>query len=159
MTKHPIRIVAIVGLAGSGKTTATEYLTSKGIPKIKLSGHQSPDEIQKQISNLSDAGQHSVVIDDIASWDEYRSLKHHFPGELHLLSLLSPRHIRKQHLSTRADNPMSADEVDQRDWNEIEQNHKSGPIAVADYFVTNEHSIERLHEQLDITLRLAGFYD
>ena len=33
-----LKIIALVGLAGSGKTTATEYLTSKGNPKVYFGG-------------------------------------------------------------------------------------------------------------------------
>src|SRR6478609_931141 len=39
MTHHEnVKIVAFVGLAGSGKSSAVEYLTKKGIPKIYFGG-------------------------------------------------------------------------------------------------------------------------
>src|SRR6478672_9546248 len=37
-SKENVRIVAFVGLAGSGKSSAVEYLTEKGIPKIYFGG-------------------------------------------------------------------------------------------------------------------------
>lgn len=35
-TNHDIKIISFVGLAGAGKTTATEYLAAKGIPKVSF---------------------------------------------------------------------------------------------------------------------------
>jgi dephospho-CoA kinase len=35
MTEHEnLKIIALVGLAGSGKSTAVEYFTEKGYPKV-----------------------------------------------------------------------------------------------------------------------------
>ena len=34
----PVKIVAFVGLAGSGKSSAVDYLTEKGYPKIYFGG-------------------------------------------------------------------------------------------------------------------------
>ena len=33
-----IKIVAVVGMSGSGKSTAIEYLTARGIPKVYFGG-------------------------------------------------------------------------------------------------------------------------
>ena len=33
-----IKIVAVVGMCGSGKSTAIEYLTERGIPKVYFGG-------------------------------------------------------------------------------------------------------------------------
>ena len=39
MTERPnVKIVAFVGLAGSGKSSAVEYLTEKGYPKVYFGG-------------------------------------------------------------------------------------------------------------------------
>lgn len=39
MSEHSdVKLVAFVGLAGSGKSAAVEYLTEKGIPKIYFGG-------------------------------------------------------------------------------------------------------------------------
>ena len=40
MTQPHARIIALVGLAGSGKSSAVEYLTEKGFPKVYF-GYQS----------------------------------------------------------------------------------------------------------------------
>ena len=38
MTQPYAKIIALVGLAGSGKSSAVEYLTEKGYPKIFFDG-------------------------------------------------------------------------------------------------------------------------
>ena len=38
MTQPHAKIIALVGLAGSGKSSAVEYLTEKGFPKIYFGG-------------------------------------------------------------------------------------------------------------------------
>ena len=37
-SEHSCKIIALVGLAGSGKSSAVEYFTKKGIPKIYFGG-------------------------------------------------------------------------------------------------------------------------
>lgn len=37
MSEHAhVKIISLVGLAGAGKTTATEYMTAKGVPKVSF---------------------------------------------------------------------------------------------------------------------------
>ena len=38
MTQPHAKIIALVGLAGSGKSSAVEYLTKKGFPKVYFGG-------------------------------------------------------------------------------------------------------------------------
>ena len=52
---------------------------------------------------------------------------------------------------------MSSDEVDQRDWAEIENLEKGGPIAIADYFIHNDSDLENLHKQIDSVLASLKF--
>ena len=54
---------------------------------------------------------------------------------------------------------MSKKEIDERDWAEIENLEKGGPIAIADYFVHNDKDLDSLHKQLDEVLAHSGFYE
>lgn len=36
--KHSVKIIAVVGMSGSGKSVAVDYLTAKGIPKVYFGG-------------------------------------------------------------------------------------------------------------------------
>ncbi|OYX53132.1 dephospho-CoA kinase, partial [Candidatus Saccharibacteria bacterium 32-50-13] len=50
-----------------------------------------------------------------------------------------------------------AEEAKQRDWNEIEMLNKGGPIAMAEYFVINDHDIEAYDANLEKILKELDF--
>jgi dephospho-CoA kinase len=181
MSHHEnLKILAFVGLTGSGKSTAVEHFTNKGFPRVyfggvlldavkeagleineqnertyreKLRETEGKDFIVKrivsQIHDLADAGQHRVVADGLYTWTEYKALKKEFPGELSVIAIISPKHLRYHRLETREIRPLTRDEASQRDWAEIENLEKGGPIAIADYYVQNNENIEHFYEQLD----------
>lgn len=185
-----VKIIAFVGLTGSGKSTAVDYLTEKGYPKVYFGGifydamreagltpgdwavenpfrkeireKEGEDFIAiravKQIRSLIAAGQHRIVADGIYSWTEYKIMKHEFPGELTVVAVVSPKHLRQRRLANRPERPLTAVEVDQRDWAEIENIQKGGPIAIADYYILNSGDIDHFHQQIDTELEHAEFY-
>ena len=179
----PVKIVAFVGLAGSGKSSAVDYLTEKGYPKIYFGGilykameeagieitwesqQTFREEIReregkdfivkraiKEARGLIDAGQKRIILDGLYTWSEYKILKHEFPGEITVIAIVTPKHLRKQRMANRPERPMTSEEVDQRDWAEIENIEKGGPIAIADHFIHNEGSLEKLHAEIDKVL-------
>lgn len=184
-----VKIIAFVGLAGSGKSSAVEYLTEKGFPKVYFGGiiykaaaeagvkpgdwdaeQQFREDIRekegkdfvvkravKEAHDLIAAGQKRIVLDGLYSWTEYKVLKHEFPGELTVIAIVTPKHMRKTRMAKRPERPMSSDEVDQRDWAEIENLEKGGPIAIADYFIHNDSDLENLHKQIDSVLASLKF--
>ncbi len=184
-----VKIVAFVGLAGSGKTSAVEYLTAKGYPKVYFGGviykamndagieitwdsqqvfreeiraKEGKDfvvkRVVKEIRDLIDAGQHRIVLDGLYTWSEYKILKSEFPGETTVVAIVTPKHLRKQRMAKRPERPMTAAEVDERDWTEIENLEKGGPIAIADYYIHNDGNLDFLHKQMDDVLDHVGFY-
>lgn len=60
-------------------------------------------------------------------------------------------------MEKRPERPMTSQQVDERDWTEIENLEKGGPIAIADYFIHNDRDLRWLHEQLDEVLSHSGF--
>lgn len=191
MTERPnVKLVAFVGLAGSGKSAAVEYLTEKGIPKIYFGGiiykameeagievtwesqQKFREEIREregkdfvvrraiqEVHKLVQAGQRKIVLDGLYSWSEYRILKHEFPGEITVIAIVTPKHLRYQRMEKRPERPMTREEVDERDWAEIENLEKGGPIAIADYFIHNDKDLSWLHAQLDEVLHHCKFYE
>ena len=184
----PVKIVAFVGLAGSGKSSAVDYLTEKGYPKIYFGGilYKAMEEAGVEITwesqqifreeireregkdfivkraikearGLIDAGQKRIILDGLYTWSEYKILKHEFPGEITVIAIVTPKHLRKQRMANRPERPMTSEEVDQRDWAEIENIEKGGPIAIADYFIHNEGSVEKLHSAIDDVLKHIHF--
>jgi dephospho-CoA kinase len=85
-------------------------------------------------------------------------MKHEFPGELTVVAVVSPKHLRQRRLADRPERPLTAVEVDQRDWAEIENIEKGGPIAIADYYILNSGDIDHFHQQIDTELEHSGFY-
>ena len=183
MTQQNAKIIALVGLAGSGKSSAVDYFTQKGIPKIYFGGviyqamneagieptwdnqqifreeiraREGKDFVVKRvitgIHNLIQAGQKKIVLDGLYTWSEYKILKHEFPGQLSVIAIVTPKHLRYRRMTKRSERPMQPREVDKRDWSEIENLEKGGPIAIADYFVINDGTLEELHQKLnDVT--------
>lgn len=115
------------------------------------------NKIIDQISRLIAAGQHLIVADSVYSWTEYKALKRAFPGEVIVVAILASRRTRHKRLAKRPDRPFTTHEATERDWAEIEKLEKGGPIAIADYFITNESSLESLYAQIDTRLEDTGF--
>ncbi len=191
MTHHPnLKIIALVGLSGSGKSTAVDYLTDLGFPKVYFGGvvlnamdeagleHTEANErafredlraregkdfivkrIIKQIHDLSAAGQHHIVADGLYTWTEYRALKHEFPGELTVVATVAPKALRYHRLAHRPVRPLDAHEANARDYAEIENLEKGGPIAIADYYIQNDGDVEHYHRQIDRIVADLSFRD
>lgn len=185
---HNIKIIAFVGLAGSGKSTAADYITEKGYPKVnfdkviletmknrglddtaanekifreQLRATKTDDFvvniISNEIHNLINSGQHRIVIDGLYSWTEYKALKHEFSGELTVVSVVAPKKIRHRRLINRPVRPLSQFEADQRDWSDIEDLEKGGPIAIADHFIINDGEKDKIQKDIDELLTKIDF--
>lgn len=162
----PLTIVAIVGMAGSGKSVASDFFRSKGVPVLRF-GDQTDsglkeaglprteenervyrEQIRAQLGMaamaikiepriVEAAKKHSlVVLDGLYSWEEYVYLKEKFP-QLILLCIWAPPEIRYKRLAARPVRPLTETEAKNRDIAEIEYLNKGGPIAMADHLIAN----------------------
>lgn len=191
MTHHgDLKIIAFVGLPGAGKTSAVEYVTHKGYPKVYFGGvvldamtdagiAHTPDNekvfreqlrdkggkdfvvnrIIDQIRQLARIGQRRIVADGLYTWTEYKILKKEFPGKLTVVAVVAPKHLRHHRLSNRPVRPMTGREATERDWAEIENLEKGGPIAIADHYINNDKDLKHLYTQLDQELEHVRFYE
>ena len=184
-----IKIVAFVGLTGSGKSEAVKYVVSKNIPRVYFGGvilnamknagidwtepneRQFREEIRaregkdfvvkqiiKEIHDLAAAGQHRIVADGLYTWTEYKALKHEFSRKLSVVAVVAPKRLRHHRLTTRPIRPLTVEEANSRDWAEIENLEKGGPIAIADYFLHNDGDVAALHKAVDALAHEAKFY-
>lgn len=111
----------------------------------------------EQIEHLAAAGQHRIVADGLYTWTEYKTLKKAFPGELIVVAIVAPKHLRHRRLSQRPVRPLLEQEASQRDWAEIEHLEKGGPIAIADHYIINDGNTEHFEQQLADLREKLGF--
>lgn len=183
-----VKIIAFVGLTGSGKSSAADYLTSKNYPKVYFGGivldamteaglehtqeNERPfreelrlkegndfvvDRIVKQLRGLIDAGQRRIVADGIYTWTEYKVMKREFPGELTVVAIVAPKRLRHRRLTQRPVRPLTQNEANLRDWAEIENLEKGGPIAIADSYIINDGNLDKLYADIDDELKRIEF--
>lgn len=146
ITSGPIRILAFSGLVGSGKTLATEYLASRGVPRIAVTG--SAEQLQA-IDSLIHAGQHLMSIDDLTSIQTMRDIRHAYPDSLHVIAIVSSHKNRL----ARTRHQINAGTLDASDWHNLEDRGEGAVIALADHTLINDGSISELQTELDKLLR------
>lgn len=86
----------------------------------------------------------NVIADGMYSWSEYKILKAHFKERMLVIAVLAPPQLRYQRLEARTkidaqmrSRPMTKEQAQARDYAEIENIEKGGPIAMADYYLLN----------------------
>lgn len=179
------RILAIVGMPGAGKTELASYLADKGLPFVRFGDEtdralkekglplteeherEYRERIRRELgmaayamtakSKIVEARgkSHTVIIDGLYSWEEYTFLKKEFV-DLALICVFAEPSIRYKRLQKREVRPLSEKEARQRDIDEIENLSKSGPIAIADYFIENNETLDKLKEKTDALLQRLG---
>jgi dephospho-CoA kinase len=104
--------------------------------------------IIKQVEELFEQGHQYVVVDGLYSWTEYKIFKQSFGDGAIIIAVMAPEKARHERLSTRKVRPLTKDEARGRDYAEIENLEKGGPIANADYFLANDENVEQLQASL-----------
>lgn len=172
-------IVAVVGLCGSGKTEATNIFTKKGFKKVYLGDVTfeemkrqnlpiTPDNERKireylrsqndmaiyaklsndKVKNYFEKGE-NVVIESMYSWSEYKFFKEIYKDNFLVLTIATDKHLRVERLKNRPFRPLSEKEVQTRDYTEIENIEKGGPVAIADHFILNNSSLQNFQKEVE----------
>lgn len=185
-----VKILAIVGMSGSGKSVVVDHLTNLGFPKVYFGGMIYKEMEKRGIERTSDgesekhfremiretegkdwvvrqvideakgliaAGQKRVVLDGLYTWTEYKILKKEFPGQMSVLAVVVDKAIRHKRVGKRPERPFNTEEIQERDRSEIENLEKGGPIAMADYYLLNNSSVEDLTAGVDEVLKKIDF--
>jgi dephospho-CoA kinase len=171
-----MKVVALVGMAGSGKSEVARIFEKNGYARIRF-GDITDEEVKKRGLELNEANERlvreqlrqehgmavyaklnlpridealrksNVIIDGLYSWEEFILLKEYYGDKLSLVAVFSSPKTRSIRLATRKIRPLTTKEAADRDKNEIEIIHKGGPIALADFTITNESSLKELKKQ------------
>jgi dephospho-CoA kinase len=112
--------------------------------------------IIKQIEDLFEKDKNCVVVDGLYSWTEYKIFKESFGDNVHIIAIVTPRKTRHERLAKRPVRPLSSKEASERDYAEIENLEKGGPIANADYYLANENDVGTLQKDLQKVLDEIG---
>lgn len=165
------KIIAIVGMCGSGKSVACELLEEKGFQKVYFGG-VTMDKLKEENLSVTPENEkmmreklrsslgmgayaiillpkikelvktHNVVLDGLYSWEELKIIKEVFPDDLTTIAIIVDKKTRYERLSQRSIRPFPKEKAKDRDISEIENIAKAGPIAYADYYIDNNKTIE-----------------
>ena len=179
------KIIAMVGMAGAGKTAASKMFENHGYTRIRF-GDVTDEEVKRRGLPLNEAHERTVrealrselgmaayaklnlpridealktkpvVIDGMYSWEEYLFLKERYGDNMAVAAIWASPGTRAKRLSTRAVRPLTREETFSRDKAEIEKVSKAGPIAVADYMIVNGGSFEELRAGVEGLIHELG---
>jgi len=106
----------------------------------------------------------NLVADGLYSWSEYKILKNYYGERITIVAIYAPPELRYKRLSERAldikndkdarNRPLTKEEAQKRDFAEIENIEKGGPIAMADYTILNTGTREEYNEEIKKFLQL-----
>jgi len=171
------KIIAIVGMCGTGKSVAVDYFLRLNykkvyfggitLEKMKEQGIEITPENEKvmreglrakygmgayatlSLPKIKEYAQDgNVIIDGLYSWDELKILNEEFGEQFIVVSVITDKNLRYERISSRLVRPLTNEQAKYRDISEIENMDKGGPIAYADYFVFNNGTVEEMEERL-----------
>jgi dephospho-CoA kinase len=180
-----MKIVALVGMAGAGKSEVARIFEQSGYVRIRF-GDITDREVERRGLHLNETSERfvrealrtehgmaayaklsipdidraleraNVVVDGMYSWEEYLLLKKHYSDNLSIVAIWSSPRKRYFRLSVRDVRPLTRKEAEARDKSEIENLNKGGPIAMADFTLRNESTLSNLRRQAQKLIERLG---
>ncbi|MBN1862433.1 MAG: AAA family ATPase [Dehalococcoidales bacterium] len=171
------KVVSVVGMAGSGKSEVARVFEESGFSRVRF-GDITDREVKSRGLALSEGNERQVrellrkkhgmaayaklslpdidsalehadvVIDGLYSWEEYLLLKDYYGDSFHMVAVYASPRVRHARLGRRPERRLTPEEAASRDRAEIENVNKGGPIAVADFTIINESSLEKLRGEV-----------
>jgi dephospho-CoA kinase len=117
------------------------------------------------IPKIDEALQKSnVVVDGLYSWTEYKILEDRYRDLMYVLAIFAPPETRYKRLETRIGEkdsknrfrPLTREEAKARDYSEIENIEKGGPIVMADFTIINTGTKSNLKTKVKEILSLIN---
>jgi dephospho-CoA kinase len=181
------QLLAIVGMPGAGKSVVVDHLRNKGwtvvhfgavtmreLEKRGLVVNESNERVVREDLRkehgmaafaklsmdevLSGLSKGSTVIDGLYSWSEYTFLENELSERFYVVNVFTSKQIRYDRLLHREVRPLSHEEAEARDFAEIENLEKGGPIAIADFTLQNDGTMKKLYSEIDKLLRQLTQY-
>jgi len=173
-----MKVVSIVGMTGAGKSEVSRVFEENGFIRVRF-GDVTDEELRERGLEPSEENERmvrellrqehglaayaklnlpriekalkssDVVIDGLYSWEEYIYLKARYGEDLYLVAVWSSPKTRYARLTTRSNRRLTMEEAISRDRAEIENIAKGGPIAMADFTIINESSLDDLRREAE----------
>lgn len=177
------KLIAVVGMAGSGKSIATDYLEKNNWKKIYFGGvtyrlmeeqgiertedgeseKKFREELRKKYGKecyakiLEPEIREALEKQDVVLDGLYSWYEYTFLKEkfdnIKLICIVTDKELRYERISKRVDRPFKKDDAITRDLSEIENLYKGGPIAYADYYILNNGTIDDYYNRLEEILK------
>ncbi|MCI0474589.1 MAG: AAA family ATPase [Ignavibacteria bacterium] len=171
------RILAIIGMCGSGKSEAVKFFEVNGFARVYF-GSVVIEEMKSRGLEVNEKNERfiredlrrefgmgvmalksidkirnflktqNVVVESLYSWEEFKILKKEFGDTFRLICIYTTKSLRYSRLKERPFRPLTEAEAESRDISEIENLDKGGPIAFADYTVLNDTTLDELKLKL-----------
>ena len=173
-----MKVVAIVGMAGSGKSEVASVFEEKGFARVRF-GDITDAEVKKRGLPLNEANERSVrealrqehgmaayarlnlprieaamersnvIVDGLYSWEEYLVLKEKYGSQFYVVAIWSSPADRYKRLGGRRIRPLTLPQAQSRDYAEIQNMNKGGPICMADFTILNDADMGALRKHVE----------
>jgi len=174
-------VIAIVGMAGAGKSEVARVFEEHNFKKVRF-GDITDEELKNRGLEQNEENERyvrqqlrkehgmaayaklnlprierslkssKVVVDGLYSWEEYIFLKEYYGEQFTTVAVWTSPATRHARLARRAERSLTLKEAASRDKSEIENSNKGGPIAMADFTIVNEDSLEELKRKTERVL-------
>ena len=172
-----MKVVSVVGMAGAGKSEVARIFEKRGFVRIRF-GDITDEEVKRRGLKLNEENERrvrellreergmmayaemnipritaalertNVVIDGLYSWEEYTFLKAYYGEDFYVVAVLVSPKTRYTRLASRSRRCLTLEEAASRDRTEVENLNKGGPIAMADFTIINESSLNELKKEV-----------
>lgn len=173
------KIIAVVGMCGSGKSVAVAEFEKRGYKKVYFGeatmnvlkernlpiNEENERKVREELRSSGDKGIYAkiflpkitelfeagnnVVIESMYSWSEYKYVKEKFGDAFSVLAIITNTPLRRERLLKRDFRPMTFAESMSRDYAEIENIEKGGPIVIADFNILNNGTPEEFTTEIN----------
>lgn len=176
-------ILAFLGMPGSGKTEAIEYVRKTyGFPKVYFGDITFDEMRRRQLETTPEnerlvreslrneygedyyarevvrriqalSNEPCILVESLYSWTEYETLKLAFGDIFTTITVHAAPPLRYARLSNRKERPLTREEAMNRDIAQLKRLDQGMPIALSDIVISNDTDLEHFHEKIDAALK------